>query len=404
MLPSTFMTSRSVHWWGRWMSRLERHFSDPARYEQVRANVFTRWMAQRRTRQLLGLMTGFVQTQVLVACVRFRILDVLSQDPQDLQSLASRLGLDPAALKCLLDSAVSIQLLRQDVDERYRIGALAHPVLGHAGIRAMVEHNQLLYRDLADPDEFLRNHSRGSKGEMAAYWPYAQKEGAGPALGPQAQAQSQRYSDLMDASQNFVIAEVLDSYNFSSHRCVLDIGCGKGRFAVALAQQLPHLNLQVLDLPHVMDLTRERLRNCGVLSRTQCFARSFLGEPLPRGADLVTLVRVAHDHSDSVLGQLLRQIWQALPVGGQLLLAEPMALAGGPASGSKEADPYFHFYMLAMGGGRLRSPDELTSLLNAAGFDGVRRLPTAMPIHAQVLLAIKSSVYPGMSDLKVKID
>jgi demethylspheroidene O-methyltransferase len=223
-------------------------------------------------------------------------------------------------------------------------------------------------------------------------------------LEPQAQAQSQRYSDLMDASQNFVIAEVLDSYHFSSHRCVLDIGCGKGRFAVALAQRLPHLNLQVLDLPHVMALTRERLQSCGLLGRTQCFARSFLGEPLPRGADLVTLVRVAHDHSDAVLGQLLRQIWQALPAGGKLLLAEPMALADEVASGSKEADPYFHFYMLAMGEGRLRSPEELTSMLRAAGFDEVRRLPTAMPIHAQALLATKSSVYPGFSHLGVNSD
>jgi demethylspheroidene O-methyltransferase len=54
---------------------------------------------------------------------------------------------------------------------------------------------------------------------------------------------------------------------------------------------------------------------------------------------------------------VLRAIFDALPLGGTLLLAEPMAKAGGAPEPS---DPYFHFYLMAMGSGRLRTPAELT--------------------------------------------
>ncbi|NBU88281.1 MAG: methyltransferase domain-containing protein [Betaproteobacteria bacterium] len=385
--PASEIGPRGGGLWTRWLERLERYFSDPARYDRVRSFALTRWMARRRTQQLMGVMTGFVQSQVLLLCVRMKLFELLAREPMDLGALARLLSYQEGPLRCVLESAVSLKLLRRDPSGLYTLGELAHPVLGHAGIRAMVEHNQLLYRDLADPEAFLR---AGGKGHMAAYWPYAQEEGAQPAMQPEAQGQSAAYSELMDASQNFVIAEVLDSFAFDRHRCVLDIGCGKGRFASELAKRWPDLQLHVLDLPHVMSLTRQRLCEAGLAGRTSFHGRSFLGEPLPRGADLCTLIRVAHDHPDHVVQALFQQIYQALPAGGRLLLAEPMALAAqGAAQGAREADPYFHFYMLAMGQGRLRSVGELSAMLQKSGFSAVETVPTAMPIHAQILLASK---------------
>ena len=102
-----------------------------------------------------------------------------------------------------------------------------------------------------------------------------------------------RYSGLMDASQGFVITEILDAFPFEDHRCVLDIGCGKGRFMTALAQRHSHLSLQLFDLPAVVDLARQRLSQAGLDQRAQYFGGSFKTDALPTGADLVTLVRVA---------------------------------------------------------------------------------------------------------------
>ena len=104
------------------------------------------------------------------------------------------------------------------------------------------------------------------------------------------------------------------------------------------------------------------------------------------GADLVTLIRVAHDHPDSHVKIILNAIFAALPAGGTLLLAEPMAQN---ADQKPLGDAYFHFYLLAMGAGRLRTTGELTAMIFEAGFANVELLGNPMPLQTRILVAKK---------------
>ena len=115
-------------------------------------------------------------------------------------------------------------------------------------------------------------------------------------------------------------------------------------------------------------------------------AGSFLHDPLPTGADLVTLLRVVHDHDDAAVLCLLRAVHAGLVPGGRLLLAEPMS---GTPGADAMGDAYFGFYLLAMGQGRPRPIERLEALLREAGFARVRRIPTRQPLLVQVLTAEK---------------
>ena len=232
---------------------------------------------------------------------------------------------------------------------------------------------------------------------MAEYWPYAHEKPAVQMLAEQVDKFT-RYSQLMAASQGFVVQEILSSYFFDEHRCVLDVGAGKGRFVSELAAHAPHLQFKMFDLPPVLELAREGLEAKGLTERVSLHPGSFLDDPLPEGADLITLVRVAHDHPDAVVRQILQKAHAALPVGGVILLAEPMAQPDEEA-GQPEAsvDAYFHFYLLAMGAGRLRTPQELQTMMQEAGFTHVELVPNAMPIHARILVGRKSQCLPLVS-------
>jgi demethylspheroidene O-methyltransferase len=105
----------------------------------------------------------------------------------------------------------------------------------------------------------------------------------------------------------------------------------------------------------------------------------------------VTLVRVAHDHPDDVVLALLKKIHASLPAGGALVLAEPMANELGEP---ERSDAYFHFYLLAMGSGRLRTPSELFSLMRQAGFGCLEVAPGPMPVLAKVLVGRKLETNP----------
>jgi demethylspheroidene O-methyltransferase len=314
---------------------------------------------------------------------------MLHQKPLDLQQISAQTKLPEQALQRLLLSAVSLGLLEHRSQGRFGLGALGVPLAMHAGIGAMVEHNHLLYQDMQDPLAFLNNAWRGG---MAEYWPYAHDEQAADRA---AQDKFSRYSDLMASSQEFVVQEILTSYYFDDHRCVLDVGAGKGRFASELALHAPHLQFKLFDLPPVLELAKANFQSKGLLNRLSPCPGNFLHDPLPSGADLVTLVRVAHDHPDEVVQQLLQKIHDALPVGGTLLLAEPMAQSPHRGGGvATQTDTYFHFYLLAMGAGRLRTPDELMQMMSRAGFSSIEQVPNNMPIHAQILLGRKHQCLP----------
>jgi demethylspheroidene O-methyltransferase len=60
-------------------------------------------------------------------------------------------------------------------------------------------------------------------------------------------------------------------------------------------------------------------------------------------------------------------------------------MAGTP--GAETVGAYFHFYLLAMGSGRPRRPEELSEMLQKAGFAWVRLLPTRRPMLVRVLVA-----------------
>ncbi|MCA3238561.1 MAG: methyltransferase [Curvibacter sp.] len=380
--PAPVSRGLGGRWSDRWQALLERLQASPALYRWSLGNPLTRWVTQRRTQRLFDLMAGFVHSQVVLACVRLDLFRHLYQAPADGAAIARHVGLPEPALQRLLLAAVALGLLEHRSGGRYGLAPLGLPLATHPGLAQMIEHNHLLYEDMRDPLGMLRNASQGS---MAGYWPYAHD--ARPVQAAP-EAMFRRYSELMAASQGFVVQEILSSYNMDKHRCVLDVGAGLGRFALALGRHAPHLQLMLFDLPPVLALTRAALADAGLRQPPQFHPGSFLHDDLPAGADLVTLVRVAHDHPDRIVRGLLKKIHNALPPGGTLLLAEPM---GQPADARPAAsDAYFHFYLLAMGAGRLRTPDELGELMGQAGFRQVERLANAMPIHAQILIGRKA--------------
>ena len=340
--------------------------------------ALTRPIARRRASALFDLCAGFVYSQILLACVRLKLFDQLTGGPLSAAELSSRLPLPADATVLLLDAAVSLQLLQRRSAGRYGLGPLGAALLGNPGVIAMIEHHAMLYGDLRDPIALLRGDVEA--GELAAYWPYAGNRTAAnlshEAIAP--------YTALMAASQPMISQQVLSAYSFRGHRCLLDIGGGDGSFIAEVAAQIPKLRCVLFDLPAVADQASERFRAVGLSSRAVAIGGSFLTGRLPDGADVVSLVRVIHDHDDADVMTLLRAIHRILPADGTLLIAEPIS---GVRGAEPIGDAYFAFYLLAMGSGRPRTFSRLKEMLAEAGFTDIALRPSAMPMLASVLTA-----------------
>jgi demethylspheroidene O-methyltransferase len=241
----------------------------------------------------------------------------------------------------------------------------------------MIEHHTMLYGDLNDPVALLRGQGGG---RLARYWPYAGSEH--PAELPSDAVAP--YTALMSASQPMIAQEVINAYSFRKHRCLLDIGGGDGAFLSAVATHAPNLRMVLFDLPAVADQASERFRSSGLAPRAVAIGGSFLSDRLPEGADIVSLVRIVHDHDDANVMKLLRAVRRILPDDGTLLIAEPMSGLRGTES---IGDAYFAFYLMAMGSGRPRNFARLSEMLEEAGFGRVTLLPAGMPLLTSVVVA-----------------
>ncbi len=368
--------ARFGSWRDAWLGTRNRLFADP-RFQRWAADFpLTRPVARARTRTLFDLVAGFVYSQTLDACVRLRLFQHLQDGPLTTGALSSLLDLPWAATVRLLGAAQGLGLVEAAGPDRHALGAHGAALLGNAGLMEMIEHHARLYADLGDSVGLLR---RGA-GELSAYWPYAVSKAPGSA----ADSAVAGYSTLMAATQPAVAADLLAAYPVGRHHRLMDVGGGEGGFLEAAGRAAPNLELSLFDLPAVAGRARTRLGRAGLLDRTTILEGDFLSDPIPGGADLITLVRILHDHDEAGVATLLRAIRAALPADGALLIGEPMSGGQRP---ERVGDVYFAFYLLAMGRGRARSPKELTALLKAAGFSRVRRLRTRTPALLRALVA-----------------
>lgn len=326
---------------------------------------------------LFDLVAGFTYSQILAACVETGLFEVLAAGPLDRDAIAARIDLPVAGAERLMRAAAALGLV-EPLGDHWALGAGGAALRGNAGIAEMVAHHRLLYADLADPVALLRRGGGG--GALSGMWHYAEAAGTGDAGAVAA------YSALMAASQPMVAAQAIDAYPFHRHKRLLDVGGGEGAFLTAVAARVPGIELGLFDLPAVVERARTRFDSGGLTARTTTHGGDFLADPLPHGFDVISLIRILHDHDDPPALTLLSNVHAALPPGGTIFIAEPMARTPGAEA---VGDAYFGFYLLSMGSGRPRSGAEIADMLRQVGFVTPRLLRTDMPLTASAMIATR---------------
>jgi len=132
----------------RWRNRL------------VRSRGFQRWaaafpltrpIARKRAARLFDLCAGFVYSQVLAACVRLKLLELLDEGPRTVGEAARACALPEDGARRLLAGAAALGLAEARRDGRYALSMDGAALLGNPGAIAMIAHHPHFYDDLRDP-------------------------------------------------------------------------------------------------------------------------------------------------------------------------------------------------------------------------------------------------------------
>ncbi|MEM0977397.1 MAG: methyltransferase [Pseudomonadota bacterium] len=325
-----------------------------------------RRLVRKDQRRIFDLMVGFAYSQALYAAVQIDLFDQVlyeAKDPRDIT------GLSAEAASLLCRALAGLNLLKERRDGRFTItrqGALVETV---PGLKTMILHHAVLYRDLADPLAVLEGNAET---EMSEFWPYVFGATDRPVSGEEAAL----YSQVMTDTQSLVAREVLSNVSFAQSRRLLDVGGGTGTFASHVASDFPSVECAIFDLPNVVD-------QCDAF---KSHPGNFREDSLPQGYDTISLIRILFDHRDETATALLTKVYSALPDSGRLVIAEPMA---GNTQPSPEGDAYYALYTRAMKTGRTRRPSEISDLLSKANFKNITVYPDRAPSVARVMSAEK---------------
>jgi demethylspheroidene O-methyltransferase len=347
----------------RWVAARNRLLAAPSFQSFAVAFPPFRPVSRSRSRQLFDLLAGFTYSQILYTVVKLGLVEMVKGHPLALTALAARTGWPPDRLERLVKAAVALKILERTSLGEVTLGIHGAALAGNPWIARFITHHHLLYEDMGDPVALLSGEKKDNR--LKEFWNY------------DSTAHAADYTALMAVSQEAVAAEILATYDFSRHTHLIDVGGSNGTFLAAAARKHPGLRLSLFDLPAVADLARQKL-GPGV----EIHGGSFLTDELPKGPDVTTLIRIAHDHDDPSVRTMLAAIRRMLPPGGMLILAEP--LSGTPAT-APITDAYFGAYFAAMGQGRTRTPAELENLALEAGFSGLVTAKTRNPVVTGLL-------------------
>jgi acetylserotonin N-methyltransferase len=310
----------------------------------------------------------------MFSAVSLGVFDRLGDGPADVAAIAQELGASADALERLMDSCVALRLLDKD-GPLYSNSAVAGTYLTRSSPKTLTGY--VLYSDRAlyplwgNLEAAIREGTNRWKqtfgGEASIFEHFFRTEEA-----------RQDFLSGMHGFGQLSSSAVVSAFDLGRFHRFVDLGGGTGHLALAACARYPQLKGVVFDLPAAIATAKN---HAGGVASGVCIthmAGDFFSDPLPE-ADLFALGRVLHDWSEEKICRLLRKVWERLPGGGALLIAEKLLDDDktGPVPALMQS-----LSMLVCTEGKERTLAEYTELLRHAGFAHVEGKVTASPLDA----------------------
>lgn len=103
---------------------------------------------------------------------------------------------------------------------------------------------------------------------------------------------------------------------------ILDVGAGSGAVAAGFLQRFPDMRATLMDIPEVLEYTRQLMKASGLEDKTAfCPANILESWPVNReGFDLIILSNIVHAYAEQEISDILKKASDVLKPGGVMLI------------------------------------------------------------------------------------
>jgi hypothetical protein len=269
---------------------------------------------ERTPRDVLwDLANGHFVAQAIHVAAKLGIADLLRDGPLPVDELANATGSHAPTLQRLLRALASVGLFVEEPDGRVCLTPSAEYL--RSDVRGSMRNWAMAFAGPAwwsSWGELLHSVQTGEPAFPKALglplWEYLDAHLEEQAL----------FNATMSASDP---TAVVQAYDWSRFRLVVDVGGGQGTLLAAILSAHPSSRGILFDQPAVVATAGTILDGAGVADRCEAVGGDFFTS-VPPGADAYVLKAIIHDWQDELAIAILRTCRSAMPATGRLLLVE----------------------------------------------------------------------------------
>ncbi|HUQ31329.1 MAG TPA: methyltransferase [Pyrinomonadaceae bacterium] len=312
------------------------------------------------------LAFGAMMTQALYVAAQLGVADLVAAGPQTVEKLAAATNAHERSLYRLLRSLASIgvfeetgpkvfaqtpysEALRADTPNSLRSGVIFMGEEWHWKVWGDMLHSVRTGKP-------AWGHIHGA--EVFDYF----------AVNPR---QAEIFNNAMTDMSVATAPAVVEAYDFSGIETLADIAGGHGYLLSQVLKANPGMKGVLFDTDSVIAGANALLEEEGVIDKIEKVTGDFFAA-VPKNADAYMMKHIIHDWDDERAVRILRNINQAMPEDGKVLIVEVVVPEGNEPHYSKLLD----LEMLVSPGGVERTATEYSDLLAAAGLQLTRIIPT----------------------------
>ncbi|WP_445452941.1 methyltransferase [Flavobacterium sp. 25HG05S-40] len=193
-----------------------------------------------------------------------------------------------------------------------------------------------------------------------------------------------RLKEFIHAMSGFQMGNFMalaQSFDFSKHKTLVDIGGSAGMLSIMVAKHQGHMNCTSWDLPPVAPIANEVIQQFQMHDRVKTDSGNFFKDEFPN-ADIITMGNILHDWDEETKLMLIKKAYNSLPEGGVLIAIENVI----DADRNKNAVGLMMSLnmLIETGSGFDYTFSDFNKWTNAVGFKSTALLPLAGPTSAAI--------------------
>lgn len=315
---------------------------------------------------MLQMTSGYWISQSIYAAAKLGIADLLKDGAKNCEELATATGTKARSLYRVMRALAQVGVFAEKQEGSFSLTPLSACLQSDipGSVRALaILFGEEQYKAWGDILHSVRTGESSFEHlfGMPVFEYYAQN--------PEAE---KTFNAAMTSGSDAEKAAVVQTYDFSNIRKLVDIGGGQGSFISAILKANPTLQGVLFDLPSVVEGAPNVISAEGVADRCEIVGGSFY-ESVPSGADAYILKHVLHDWDDETSLTILKNCHSAIEENGKLLVVEQIVPPGNEPALAKFMDVNM---MMLHPGGCERTEAEYQALFEAAGFKLTKVIPT----------------------------